>query len=233
MTANIIKIYRGAESIVRLIKENNRYIIEKYRMPRTYRIKQIDEKLRKRRTKQEANILKKSEQYSLPAPRLIEVDKYTIKMEYIDGIKKTSEEIDKADVKNLGQILAQFHNKNIIHGDFTLANILFKYPLKDSNTNKPKSDIKNKNHSIFVIDFGLGFFSNAIEHKAIDAFTMFRSLGEEKGILFLKSYLEQVESNKMIARRILKIRSRFRYGKRYEVFEHVLMSLINSIISKD
>ena len=201
-----IETLRGAESIVRVLNEGSKPIVEKYRLPRKYRIKEIDEMLRKRRTKQEAKLLRKASQKGLPVPQVYRADKYTISMEFIDGEKR--DKITKSVAIELGKILAELHNTGIIHGDFTLANIIF--------TKK----------GIVIIDFGLGFFSDSIEHKAVDAFTMFKSLDESVGFSFLESYLEHVKNPCMIGARILKIRERFRYGRRYKSFEHTLSNLI-------
>ena len=46
------------------------------------------------------------------------------------------------------------HNENVIHGDLTSSNIMIK---KDQDS----IDIR-------IIDFGLSFISDSIEHKAVD-----------------------------------------------------------------
>ena len=75
------KIAQGAESILFL----NRRKIIKNRIKKTYRIKQIDESLRKFRTRREAKILQKLQQINFPAPRLLKIDdkKMLLEIEYI------------------------------------------------------------------------------------------------------------------------------------------------------
>jgi len=210
-----IKIFRGSESIVRLIKRNNLILIEKFRMPRGYRIKEIDEPLRKKRTKQEVKLLKKARENDILVPEIYSQNKFTIEMEYISGIKKNK--FSDREAEKLGIILANLHNLDIIHGDFTLSNFIFSDP-KDS-----KSMDSSGVYKIYIIDFGLGFFSRSIEDKAIDIFTTIRSINDNSTlIIFLKSYLKNVDNKKQIMKRILKIRERFRYGARFKKIDDAL-----------
>ncbi|MEK6841016.1 MAG: O-sialoglycoprotein endopeptidase, partial [Nanoarchaeota archaeon] len=55
-------IKQGAEAILKLDKN----ILIKERIPKSYRIKQIDDKLRKFRTKREANLLQKANFVNVP-----------------------------------------------------------------------------------------------------------------------------------------------------------------------
>lgn len=144
-------LFQGAEAI--LTRENS--IIVKNRIKKSYRIPQIDEKLRRQRTRKEIKILEKTSKL-IPVPKVISYSEESniIKMEYING-KKLSDHLDK--MKNakkvsemIGKNIAILHNNNIIHGDLTTSNMIYS---------------KNK---IYFIDFGLSFESNKIEDKAVD-----------------------------------------------------------------
>ena len=75
-------IAQGAES--KLFLENNEVI--KDRFSKSYRLNEIDEKLRKFRTKREAKMLEELRKISFPSPKLIFNDeKQKIKMEFIKG----------------------------------------------------------------------------------------------------------------------------------------------------
>src|SRR3989344_2054542 len=75
-------IAQGAES--KLFLEDNEVI--KDRFSKKYRLREIDEKLRKSRTRREAKILGELKKISFPAPKLIfNNEKDTIKMEFIKG----------------------------------------------------------------------------------------------------------------------------------------------------
>ena len=142
-------IFQGAEAIISLDKTNNQ--ITKHRIKKSYRIKEIDEKLRFRRTKAEAKIINKL-QNIINVPKIIKVDKENIIMEFIEGKKLSDylEELDYKEIcKKLGQILTKLHNENIIHGDLTTSNMIYVEDSKKINdvpTNS--SNIINLNNNI-------------------------------------------------------------------------------------
>jgi len=119
-------IARGAEAI--LIKEGEFLI--KDRIKKSYRIEELDKKLRKSRTKSEAKILNKVSEL-IKVPRVIETDdKEKIKMQFIKG-KKLSEHLNSLNsnqttevCKQIGQQIARLHDNNIIHGDLTTSNMI-------------------------------------------------------------------------------------------------------------
>ena len=75
-------IAQGAES--KLFLEDNKIVKDRFR--KTYRIKEIDERLRKFRTKREAKVLEKLQAIGFPVPKLIfNNEKDTLEMQYIDG----------------------------------------------------------------------------------------------------------------------------------------------------
>ena len=75
-------IAQGAES--KLFLEGNK--ITKDRFRKTYRIKEIDERLRKFRTKRESKVLDKLQAIGFPCPKLIRNnEKDTIEMGFING----------------------------------------------------------------------------------------------------------------------------------------------------
>ena len=142
-------IAQGAEA--RLFLEGNSIL--KNRFKKSYRIKEIDEKLRGFRTRREAKILQKLQAIKFPAPKLIKNDeKENLIIEKIDG-KLLKDVLEKSDYKKLcgeiGKKVAMLHNNSIIHGDLTTSNMIL-------------------NREIYFIDFGLSFFSEKAEDKAVD-----------------------------------------------------------------
>src|SRR3989344_7773585 len=90
-------IAQGAEAKLFLEKEG----IIKNRFRKSYRIKEIDEKLRGFRTRREAKILQKLEAISFPAPKLIKNDeKENLIIEKLDG-KLIKDVLDKDDYREL------------------------------------------------------------------------------------------------------------------------------------
>lgn len=142
-------IAQGAEA--KLFLEDGRII--KNRFPKSYRIKEIDDKLRGFRTRREAKILQKLHAINFPSPKLIKNDeKENLIIERIGG-KLIKDVLEKFDYKKLcaeiGKKVAILHNNLIIHGDLTTSNMIL-------------------NKEIYFIDFGLSFFSEKIEDKAVD-----------------------------------------------------------------
>jgi Kae1-associated kinase Bud32 len=131
-------IQQGAEAVISLNKDNE---ILKKRVSKSYRIKELDEKLIKRRTKSESKIITKLQDVIL-VPKIFKTDKSRIIMQHING-KKLSDNLEKLDYKKIskqiGEILTKIHNKDIIHGDLTTSNMI------------------EKDNKIYLIDFGLGF----------------------------------------------------------------------------
>ena len=117
---------QGAEAII--VKEGN--FIIKNRIPKSYRIKELDEKIRKQRTKAETKLLEKASAI-INSPKPIETkETYQIKMPFVEG-KKLSESLDsfplkkqKEICKTIGKEIAKLHEANIIHGDLTTSNML-------------------------------------------------------------------------------------------------------------
>lgn len=185
-------------------------IIIKQRIPKPYRLKQIDNKLIKYRTRREARLLKRL-QPIIPVPEILEVSEPEgrIQMSYIKG-DKLSEHLDNYSnekriklCKQIGKQVALMHNENIIHGDLTTSNMI----LKDDK--------------VYFIDFGLGFIDPKIEHKAVDLHLIKQALEsrhyqhyESSFSELIKSYKKYCKNSEEILERLEKVESRGRYKKR-------------------
>lgn len=183
-------MWRGAEARVEKAKFLGKSVVVKDRFTRKYRIREIDEKVRVERTKMEARLLHKAKLAGINAPVVYAVSEHRLIESFIEG--KRPERITPKLAEEFGRILAKLHSNNIIHGDFTPANII------------------KKGEKLYVIDFGLGFISNRIEDKADDVFAMLRAIkGFEK--YFVKGYCEYEKSNAVL-KRVEEIRKRARYA---------------------
>lgn len=173
-------IQRGAEAV--LIQDKN--ILIKHRIKKNYRLKEIDEKLRRFRTRREAKLLKKA---NINVPRLSKIDDKNMKleMEFIDGklIKDILDDLKKEKrievMGKIGREIATLHDQDIIHGDLTTSNML----LKDKK--------------VYFIDFGLGFFSNKIEDKAVDLHLMKQALENKHYRHFKESFNAMLKGYKL------------------------------------
>ncbi len=151
-------LYQGAESKVYLDTLDGQDVIVKERISKGYRIKQLDDELRRQRTKKEVKLLTDVRSIGIPTPKILQVDETNCKilMENINGqrLKEHLNSISENDVKSLsiqlGKQIGKLHNNNIIHGDLTTSNMIL------------------KNGEIYFIDFSLGEFTQRIEEKAID-----------------------------------------------------------------
>jgi len=194
-------IAQGAEAIIRL--ENN--FIIKDRILKSYRLKELDEKIRKHRTKSEKKLLEKAcKIINAPNPfPLEEFDK--IKMPFING-KKLSENLNSFSLekqknicKKIGEEIGKLHNADIIHGDLTTSNMIL-----DEN-------------KIFFIDFGLGFISPRVEDKAVDLHLLKQALEAKHfqnwEVLFneIKKGYESYKESKKVLERLKVVEKRGRY----------------------
>ena len=221
-------IQQGAEAIISL---NNNNEIIKNRIKKSYRLKELDTKLRTRRTKAEAKIINKLKNI-ISVPKILKTDTDQITMQYING-KKLSQHLENLDYKEIskqsGISLTKLHNQDIIHGDLTTSNMIYvennsKSNINNSKTIKSTHNIANNNISdnkinkskLYLIDFGLGFHSYKIEDKAVDLHLLKQALeakhykiAEDCIKIILKNY--KPDKYKLILERIPIIESRGRY----------------------
>jgi TP53 regulating kinase and related kinases len=144
-------IKRGAEADVFLIPWYKNMAISKLRNPKKYRNITLDNLIRGRRTIHEANMLRDVKKTGVKTPFIYFLDpqRSEIIMEYIDG-KNVKDILSKEIGFEMGKYVSILHNKNIIHGDLTTSNFI------------KRRDV------LYLIDFGLSFYSERIEDMATD-----------------------------------------------------------------
>lgn len=159
-------IYRGAESIIYLDEYEGKKVLVKERIKKDYRIEEIDQKLRKERTRREVNLLRRAREVGVSTPQILYVDEknHKIIMEFIDGIRikeflnsGKEDEIKKVCFE-IGKLIGKLHSNKIVHGDLTTSNMI----LKDGK--------------IYFIDFSLGNFSNRIEDYGVDLNLLYEAI---------------------------------------------------------
>ncbi len=197
-------IAQGAEAKIYQIGDK----IVKDRISKKYRLKELDNRIRKTRTKKETKLLDKASKIiNSPKPELSK-NEFKIIMPYISG-KKLSEHLDKLPnklevCKKIGESIAKLHHEDIIHGDLTTSNII----LSEGKT--------------FFIDFGLGFISKKIEDKAVDLHLIKQAL-EAKHYTHWENYWKEIESSykktyskgKEVLERLKAVESRGRYKEKF------------------
>ena len=195
-------IQQGAEAVILLEKDR----VIKRRMKKSYRIPEIDDRIRKQRTRSEAKLLTKASKL-ISIPEIIKVDQETkeIIMDFIDG-KKLSDYLDKFPLKKqkevcklIGKSTAKLHDADIIHGDLTTSNMIL------------------KNNKIYFIDFGLGFISHKFEDKAVDIHLLKQALEAKHFKNWTTLFREVLEGyskskdSKIVLERLNKVEKRGRY----------------------
>lgn len=182
--------------------------IIKRRIKKSYRIPEIDESLRKKRTRKEAKLIKNASNI-ISVPKIIKTDESSkeIVMQFIEG-KKLSDWLDKFSIEkakhiceDIGESIAKLHDADIIHGDLTTSNMI----------------LNEKNIKIYFIDFGLGFISSRIEDKAVDLHLLRQALEAKHfqhwKILFdsvIKGYNKSKNADKTLLQ-LEKVEKRGRY----------------------
>jgi bifunctional N6-L-threonylcarbamoyladenine synthase / protein kinase Bud32 len=231
-------IQQGAEAVI--YKLENKVI--KDRVPKSYRLEELDTKIRTRRTKAETKIINKLKGI-IPVPKILEDKKQKnkksniIHMQFISG-KKLSEHLESLDykeiAKQIGQNITKIHEQDIIHGDLTTSNMIYvkdnlnpisqkKYQAtqNDPHLDSQKDHIDiNTSFKIYFIDFGLGFHSKKVEDKAVDLHLLKQALdarhfkvSEEMFKIILDNYSSN--NSDLIKKRIKVIKSRGRYKDKY------------------
>ena len=207
--SKIIRI--GAEAIVSKLEWNNFKLVSKHRVPKPYRMPDLDKWVRDRRTLHEAKIISSLKKAGVPCPAVIMMDRSeaTLYMQFIEGreLKKALQDLPtkviESIARNLGEIVGRMHQSRIAHGDLTTSNILI-----------------DKVGRIYLVDFGLSMVTDDLEELAVDVHLLDRSLESAHYSIreifiknFLKGYSSIVgrEFTLKIIDKVKEIRRRGRY----------------------
>jgi TP53 regulating kinase-like protein len=204
-------IKKGAEADLYLKKWHNREVIIKQRLPKKYRISQLDLMIRSQRTVHEPNIIHKAKEAGVPTPTIFMVDvaEATIIMEFVEGkqIKEILDQISSEERLQLshliGKMIGRLHKNGIIHGDLTTSNMIL----------TPEG-------KVVFIDFGLSERSKELESNGVDLHLMKRALqsthykhAKECFKAIIKGYSEVIGEEKAqeVTKKIQEIEKRGRY----------------------
>ncbi|MCK4435657.1 Kae1-associated kinase Bud32 [Candidatus Bathyarchaeota archaeon] len=204
-------IKKGAEASIFLEDWQGQKVIMKHRLPKKYRLPQIDERIRSYRTIHESQLLHCAKEAGVSTPMIYSVDlaDSNIIMEFIEGIqvKQVLNDYSTEERKHLsnyiGKLIGSLHLHDIIHGDLTTSNMIL-----------------NESGNIVFVDFGLGEISVELESKGVDLHLMKRAFqsthfryAEECFKAVLEGYTKMVgvEMAKKVIGRISEIERRGRY----------------------
>ena len=203
-------ISKGAEASIYLDSSTTFKKIVKTRHEKKYRIKELDEKLRKSRNNREIKVLEKLKNSEIPVPKITEKGPdSSIHLEFIEG-KKLKDILTEENCAEIGEKIGKntgiLHSQNIIHGDLTTSNMML------------------HEGKIFLIDFGLSFFSHKPEDKAVDLHLLKQALKSSHHKIFekcfkavLENYEEKCGNYPEIMKRLEKVESRGRYKNKKSV----------------
>lgn len=174
-----VLLSKGAEAALICTKWQNRSVIVKYRIPKNYRLSEIDSRLRMQRTILESRVLLDLGEKGIPVPVIYDVNPsqgYFI-MKFIEGkrLKDMIPQLASSELSQIffqiGMIIAQIHMYNWIHGDLTTSNIIY-----------------TLNKSLFFIDFGLAQNTTTIEDRAVDLHLFKRVITSTHNLFFEDTY---------------------------------------------
>jgi len=205
-------VAKGAEANIYNDYYLGEEVLLKKRVVKGYRIKEIDDYLRRKRTKNEAKIMGEAKRCGVVTPLIYDVDlkDYSITMEKIKGseVKELfsgENSIDLSEIlyisRIIGENVARLHECGIIHGDLTTSNLIF-------------SEDKD---SLVFIDFGLAKISHLVEDKGVDLLVFKKAInGIHHNIsdVCFKAIIEgygTVRDCKKVVAKINEIESRGRY----------------------
>lgn len=129
-------------------------IVVKERRPKEYRLGELDEALRSRRTTMEATLLRR-----LPStPELIDESTYQLTMSYVDD-EELSDKVEQRPgiARHVGETVARMHDAGVHHGDLTTSNVLV-------------------GDDVTIIDLGLGGVENDVDDQAVDLYLFHKAL---------------------------------------------------------
>lgn len=205
-------LYRGAEAEICLEEWYGNLAVRKNRIPKPYRVPELDASLRRSRMLHETSLMHEARKIGVPVPVVqnIDPDETSFIMEYVNGptlkdeLYEVSPAIRRQRCIQLGKLVATLHEGGLVHGDLTISNVI------------------SEGGKLFLIDFGLGDLSAVMEDRGVDLLLLNRAMKsthvrfyEEIFSAFLKGY-SAVVGSKLGAETREKMREIERRGRYFE-----------------
>ena len=187
---------QGAEATVTIATDR----VVKRRTPRSYRHPKLDEVLRTERTRSEVRLTSEARRNGVPTPLVLDVDPDEARIVFQRvGESDLRESLSADTVAAVGGHLARIHDAGFVHGDPTTRNVRI-----DGNR-------------AFLIDFGLGYYTQEPEDYAMDLHVLSQSLAgtaDDPGGLFeaaCESYRAESDHADAVFASLADIEGRGRY----------------------
>lgn len=196
----------GAEATVHPTRFLGRAAVEKVRPPKSYRISQLDSRLRSSRTRNEARLVHEARNAGVRTPFIYDIDlsRCSITMERISGpsVKKYLDEHPEDSMgicREIGRTVARLHSAGICHGDLTTSNMIVVdggICLLDLSMGRSRAELED-------IGIDLRLLERAFSSAHVDILNAFETLMEE--------YYANVHEPEKIKKKLDDIRNRGRY----------------------
>ncbi len=204
-------IKKGAEANLYCEEWHDRQVIMKRRLPKKYRIPELDEQIRSQRTIHEPQAIHRAKEAGVPTPTIFMVDvaEATIIMEFVEG-RQVKQVLGGLPLKeklhlchHIGTLIGRLHNHEIIHGDLTTSNM-----------------IRTPHGKVVFVDFGLSEQSTELEAQGVDLHLMKRAFqsthyryAKECFEAVIQGYVETIGTRiaKKVIEKITEIEKRGRY----------------------
>ncbi|HNX39969.1 MAG TPA: Kae1-associated kinase Bud32 [Methanothrix sp.] len=201
-----MEIGRGAEAIITL--EGG--VVRKARPAKSYRQKELDERIRQDRTLHEARIMSEARRMGVRTPIICDISRFDLLMEQIEG-PRLKDVIDVKLCRLVGEMVGRLHRGGIIHGDLTTSNMII--------TAGPADGVNGSRDSgnICLIDFGLSYHDKTVEAQGVDVHVFFQTLEsthdrpEELQEAFRTGYVQTYGQAEAVLERVKEIKARGRY----------------------
>jgi TP53 regulating kinase-like protein len=204
-------IKKGAEANLYLEDWYGQKVIIKWRLPKAYRIPDLDKVIRTQRTLHEPQLIHKAKEAGVPTPTIFMINLAESKLilENVEGkqVKRVLNDLSPSGrpslCRHIGVLIGRLHQAGIIHGDLTTSNMIL-----------------TPSGKVFFVDFGLGEFSTGLEIRGVDLHLMKRALqsthykyAKECFQAIIEGYAQSVgkESTLEVMKKISEIEKRGRY----------------------
>ena len=184
---------QGAEATVTIERDR----VVKQRTPRSYRHPTLDERLRTERTRQEVRLTSEARRHGVPTPLVLDVDPRQARIVFQHvGDADLRESLSPDTVGAVGGHLARIHDAGFVHGDPTTRNVRVgrrRAPSSEraveARRDAPRTGAESEANrgddrehaladdaTVFLIDFGLGYYTDEPEDHAMDLHVLAQSL---------------------------------------------------------
>lgn len=189
-----MEIGRGAEAVITLEQGK----VRKVRLAKSYRLPELDERIRAERTLREARITSDARRHGVPTPVISDITRFELEMEHLEG-EKLKDIITPEISEKVGEMVGRLHKGGIIHGDLTTSNMIL------------------KSGRVHLIDFGLAFYESSVEAQGVDVHVYFQTLEsthdrpQELIYAFRNGYIRIYPGAEAVLERVKEIKARGRY----------------------